>query len=78
MYIQYKSLDNITIPIIQLKNGARAKQLKEHNVPYHNIIFGLPHCQRVIINDFNDSNLYPSAVAINLKRDNDDLHLFIH
>lgn len=32
---------------------------------------------RVLINDFSDSNPYPSAVAINIKRDNDDLHLFL-
>ena len=52
-------------------------QLKKYSVPFHDIIFNLPHCQRVLINDFSDSNPYPSAVAINIKRDNDDLHLFL-
>ena len=49
------------------------KQLEENNVPYHDIIFNLLHCKRYLINDYADSNKYPSAVAINLKRDNDNL-----
>jgi hypothetical protein len=31
------------------------------------------HSRRVVINDYANSNPYPSAVAINLKRDTDSL-----
>jgi len=48
-------------------------QLKRLNVKYHKIIFGLPHAARVLINDYASSNVYPSAIAINVKRDADDL-----
>ena len=48
-------------------------QLKSVGLKYHNIIFDLPHCQRVIINDFAGTNPYPSAVAINIPRNSDTL-----
>ena len=48
-------------------------ELKEKGVMYDYLIMGLPHCRRYLINDFADSNPYPSAVAVNLKRNSDDL-----
>ena len=48
-------------------------ELKEKGVMYDHLIMGLPHCRRYLINDFADSNPYPSAVAVNLKRNSDDL-----
>jgi hypothetical protein len=47
--------------------------LKDNNVPYHRLIMGLPHCQRLIVNDFASSNPYPSASAINIPRNSDTL-----
>lgn len=41
-------------------------------VKYHRIIFDLPHCQRILINDFNGPDMYPSAISININR-NDNL-----
>ena len=38
---------------------------------------GLPHCKRVIINDFAKSNPYPSCEAINLPRNFDNLAEFL-
>ena len=32
-------------------------------------LFGLPHTRRMLINDFSHTNPYPSAIAINIKRD---------
>jgi hypothetical protein len=40
---------------------------------YHKIIFDVLHAQRILINDFANSNPYPSAVAINIHRDIDQL-----
>lgn len=37
------------------------------------VLFGLNNSARVLINDYNDANPYPRAVAINLKRDSDNL-----
>lgn len=49
------------------------KQLKKYNVYYDKIIFDLFHCKRYLINDFFDSNPYPTSIAINLKRNNNNL-----
>jgi hypothetical protein len=48
-------------------------QLSRLKVMYHDIIFGLPHAKRIIINDFAPTNPYRSCDAINLRRDSDDL-----
>jgi len=48
-------------------------QLNKLNIKYHNILFNLPHAQRIIINDYSNSNPYPSVLALNLKRDEDNL-----
>lgn len=42
-------------------------------VPYSQIIFGLPHARRVLINDFAATNAYPSAEAVNIVRDSPTL-----
>jgi hypothetical protein len=49
------------------------KQLKEAAVPYDKLVLGLWHGQRVVINDYAKTNPFPSAVAVNLKRNSDDL-----
>lgn len=37
------------------------------------LISGLPNTKRVLINDYNEANPYPRAIAINLKRNSDNL-----
>lgn len=49
------------------------QQLEKYNVPYDDIIFGLYHTKRFLVNDYADSNPYPTALAINLKRDSNEL-----
>ena len=49
------------------------RELKEKEIPYDELIMGLPHTQRILINDFAKSNPYPSAVAINMPRNENDL-----
>jgi hypothetical protein len=44
---------------------------------WHAAIFGVPHSRRVLVNDFAPSNPYPSAVAVNLSRNSDDLMDYI-
>lgn len=50
------------------------QQLKENGLEYDLILFGLPHTRRVLINDFAETNQYPSAIALNLSRDAEDLN----
>lgn len=47
--------------------------LRDGGVPFDTICFGLFHAQRVLINDWAKTNPFPSAVAVNLRRDGDDL-----
>ena len=49
------------------------KELQTKGIPYDELIMGLPHCHRVIINDFARSNPYPSCKAINIPRNTDEL-----
>jgi hypothetical protein len=48
-------------------------QLQREGIKYHSIIFGLLHGKRVLVNDYSKTNPYPSSVAINLKRNSDEL-----
>ncbi len=48
-------------------------QLERVGVKFHNIIFGLPHGRRIIINDYAPSNPFKSCDAINIKRNSSDL-----
>ena len=48
-------------------------ELQTKGIPFDELVMGLPHCQRVIINDFARSNPYPSCKSINIPRNTDDL-----
>lgn len=56
---------------------ATEKQLKNCGVRYHKLIFGLLHSARVVVNDFTLSNPYPSARAINIPRDSNELDRYV-
>jgi len=53
------------------------KELEERGIPYDEIVMNLPHCQRIIINDFAKSNPYPSCAAINIPRNQNNLKEFL-
>ena len=46
-------------------------------VKYHSLVMGLYHAQRVIINDFSNSNPWPSCVAVNIVRNSRNLRDYI-
>ncbi len=48
------------------------KQLKNDELNYHQLIMGLFHGARILINDYSDTNPYPTAKAINTKRNSLD------
>ena len=52
------------------------KFLQEQGIEYKQIITECYHSQRVIVNDFANTNPYPSCVAINIPR-NQDLEMFL-
>jgi len=49
------------------------EQLQKYNIPYDNILFELFHCKRYLINDYANTNPFPSAISINIVRNNDNL-----
>lgn len=53
------------------------KIFKEHKVVVKKYIFNLPHCQRVIINDYSQSLPYPSSLSINLERNSKSLEYLL-
>lgn len=60
---------------------SRAKtenELKDKGIKYHDMIMGLPHCSRILINDFASTNLYPSSQAINIPRNSDNIVEFLN
>ena len=48
------------------------KQLKKDGVFYHQLVMGIFHGTRYLINDYDKTNPYPSAKAINTKRNSCD------
>lgn len=54
------------------------QELIAKQIPFDDLLMGLPHCQRVLINDFAKSNAYPSCAAINLPRDEDSLKNYLN
>ena len=57
--------------------GYLKDRLLEFNVRPDKYVMGLPHSQRILINDYSETNLYPTAIAINLERDSSALSLIL-
>jgi hypothetical protein len=53
------------------------KELNTHDIPHDMLIMGLPHSQRILINDFAKSNPYPSCSSINIQRDSDTINQYL-
>jgi len=53
------------------------KEMERHGIPYDQLVMGLPHCKRIVINDFAKSNTYPSCEAINIPRNQDNLSEYL-
>lgn len=49
------------------------EEMSRHNMPYDQLVMGLPHCNRIVINDFASSNAYPSCGSINIPRNHETL-----
>jgi hypothetical protein len=53
------------------------KYLSEIGFKNFDLIMGLPHAKRILINDFAPTNPYPSALAINLERNSTSLSEYL-
>jgi len=53
------------------------EQLKKCGLKYDDILFGIFHSKRIIINDYSDTNPYPSCEAINVIRDSIDIETLL-
>jgi hypothetical protein len=53
------------------------REMNKHNIPHDMLIMGLPHSQRILINDFAKSNPYPSCSSINIPRDSDSINQYL-
>jgi len=51
--------------------------LKDWDITPYQVITGLNHSQRVLINDYADTNIFPSATALNVKRNVDLNEIFL-
>ncbi len=51
-------------------------ELYEKEIPYDKLIMGLSHTKRIIINDYANSNPYPSCDSINIERKSDSLSTY--
>ena len=80
--------DNVSALLNKKKLGCKiiftTSRLEKHRKVTQNIlddlgfdgcdlIMGVHHTKRVLINDYANSNPYPTAVAVNIKRDSEDL-----
>lgn len=52
-------------------------QLNEIGLEYKHLIMGLSHSQRIIVNDFSNTNPYRSCDAINIERNSDSLENYL-
>ena len=58
-------------------DGITEQLLKDLGFVDFKLVSGLPNTKRVLINDYNEANPWPRAVAVNIKRDQDNLSDFI-
>lgn len=47
-------------------------ELQDKGIPYHQLVMGVHHGRRYIVNDYSANNPCPSAVAVNTVRDSGD------
>jgi hypothetical protein len=53
------------------------QSLREIGFKNFELVMGLPHAKRIVINDFAPTNPYPSALAINLERNSTRLSEYL-
>lgn len=52
---------------------ATEKMLNKLGFDCFKLLMGLKNCKRILINDYNEANPYPRAIAVNIKRNQDNI-----
>ena len=52
--------------------------LNNNNISFNDVITNLSHSKRILVNDFSQTNPYPSSIAINIKRDANDMERILN
>lgn len=64
--------DGATVIITTARPISEEKYIREflekNGLKKFQVVCGLPHSRRIVINDFSNTNPYPSAIAINIER----------
>lgn len=60
-----------------IESSRIVKLLKSRGLNVYSVVHGLYHAKRILINDFTNTNKYPTAIAINFPRDNKNLNEYI-
>ena len=74
---QKGSMIIITTSRPETYRGLTIEELNQNQIPFDLLIMGLPHSQRILINDFSPSNPYPSCSSVNIERNSDNLKNYI-
>lgn len=53
------------------------KILDDYGIVAQNYVMGLPHGKRILINDYSQTNPYPTAISLNIERDSDKLNMLL-
>ena len=67
-----KSVDSVVVITTSRPSTERSnivKFLSDHGIEVSDVVTDLPHCKRILVNDFSSTNSYPSAIAISVPRD---------
>ena len=78
LYLQGLTYTILTTSRAENLRQLTVRELSRHGILYDHLLMGLPHSQRILINDFSESNSFPSSVAINLPRDSDNLKKYLN
>jgi hypothetical protein len=77
MHSEGKSTIILTTSRSESHRELTENELRNKGIKYDRLVMGLPHCQRILVNDFASSNPYPSCSAINIERDSPSLHKYM-
>jgi hypothetical protein len=53
------------------------KILHDYGIVAQNYVMGLPHGKRILINDYSQTNPYPTAISLNIERDSEKLNMLL-
>jgi hypothetical protein len=73
--IQQKNFVELIITTSRPKNELNKIKflLDRYEIKYREIITGLKHARRILVNDFARTNPYPSSISINIERNSEEL-----